>query len=327
MTPEIFNRLKSIPPPSHSGHFVMDGKLDPSAVRVASNGGVDLYVAVSGSEVYVATKAPKDVTRDVVIFVAGEFWAQEVFASPTAPPRKPEFAAVAAPLTKRGSVPQWGGFLAGGATNPPAWFDRSGQSLRGSSGAAAGDVVEGVTDFEYLFGTEQPVLYVALGVYGGGEGGKLLTQVPAGNRDGNIDSKELLAVPVPAPRPPANAPVAVKPSSTPASPAATADRRFKAHEIAEILPITRTMGGSVWVMTIRIHGEEDLHVVEAATRSDAEARLTRLRKSLEESRTGTGTGTGFVVVTGAKKNDAMYTFDGNRPGWAVFVDGVRVESR
>ncbi|MBM2840911.1 MAG: hypothetical protein HW412_1439 [Bacteroidetes bacterium] len=175
MTREIYDMLNSLPPPKPTGHFTMDGELDTSAVLLASNGAINLYGAVRGSQLYVATNSAQSQRADMFIFVA------------VVPGSLRN-----APWLKTGQVAAWSAFLENASTrNSRSWYDASSSVLTSITvDTAGGAVLEGVIDVELLTGTSPGTVYLAVGKYQTRDGGTLLGQVPHGNGDGTIDPDE-----------------------------------------------------------------------------------------------------------------------------------------
>jgi len=174
MTREIWERLNNLPLPRPSGQFNMDGQLDNSAVLLTSNGGINLYAALRGPQLYVATNAAQSQGADMFMFV-----------SDTSRPL------LSAPRAKSGQVAAWSAFIDNESTdNSSSWYDASASDLTNITVDTAGTVLEGVIDVEYLLGRSPSILYLAVGKYQTNDGGTLLAQAPAGNGDGNIDASE-----------------------------------------------------------------------------------------------------------------------------------------
>jgi hypothetical protein len=187
MTPQVvFNELTfrmadsldHLSPPVPGGMFQMDGQLDTSATPVSSNGGVNLYAARRGAQLYVATTSAQAQGGDVMIFLAR-----------TRGGLKP------APWLKSGQVGSWDAVLVNeSTTNVPGWLDADTAAINGLVVSSASGFLEGVVDLDLFFGEHLGSVYIALGQYSTEDGGGLLVQVPAGNGDGNIDSTEFLVL-------------------------------------------------------------------------------------------------------------------------------------
>ncbi|MEM1186734.1 MAG: carbohydrate binding domain-containing protein [Planctomycetota bacterium] len=154
--------------------FVLDGELDEGAIEV-SLGAVDLWAAIRGTELYVATNTPSG-DRDRFIFVAG--------APGTMVP---------SPWAKAGQVARWDAFLAGESTNDYAgWFDAA-----GGTQLARGSVLEGVIDLASELGGVPATIALAVGSYATNDGGALdpTQQVPQSlDGDGQLDSDEYAVI-------------------------------------------------------------------------------------------------------------------------------------
>ena len=153
-----------------TGHnFIMDGNVDSSAVKVASNQGIDLFVGWNGYELYLATQSAQSRGRDVFIFVTDSIKNL-----------------VSAPWAKSGNVIQWSLYLGNESTNNWAgWFD-----ARGITNRAAGVFLEGAFNVETQFNRVPSRLYIAIGHYQTQDGGHLMGQCPQGNNNGNIEGTE-----------------------------------------------------------------------------------------------------------------------------------------
>jgi len=197
-------KLAPAPKPSP---FKMDGKVDSSATLVAGgtkgNGGMSIYVGVSGNHLYLATDD------------AGEGSDNFVLLSTTKPG-----SMRAAPWGKAGKV-AFGGktlFMADENDNSFAgWFELGGAGAgkdkeleaMGSNKSAALDVfaptvnggyVEGTVDLKAIFGKVPTVIYLAAAPWVNADKGKLYqaAQTPkTKNGDGNIDASEILKVSIP----------------------------------------------------------------------------------------------------------------------------------
>ena len=111
-------------------------------------------------------------------------------------------ALTAAQWAKGGQVAQWSAFLADENTNDyEGWFDNEG--FAEAATGANGGVLEGVIDLLAEFGTLPEGVWLAVGLFGDGDGGALVpgSQVPFGDGDGNLEAFEwvYLALGTPAP--------------------------------------------------------------------------------------------------------------------------------
>jgi autotransporter-associated beta strand protein len=165
--------------PAPSG-FTMDGVLDPSATLAAQKSGMSLWVGTHGSSLYVATPDAGE-GSDHFVFVA-----------------KAPGGLGAAPWAKAGQVARWDAFLADENDNTySAWFDAQGAGVSATGGN--GGVLEGVLDLVDEFGAYPDAVYLAVGLYGSGNGGTLLAshQLPGTlDGDGTIQVAEYLRVPL-----------------------------------------------------------------------------------------------------------------------------------
>ncbi|MBX3432047.1 MAG: PEP-CTERM sorting domain-containing protein [Pirellulales bacterium] len=165
--------------------FTMDGVLDASAVAIAGNGGRQLYVALEGTTLYVATEAAGQ-GNDVFIFLAEQPGALQ-----------------AAPWAKSGQVAGWSAFLADENDNDyEGWFDAPAGSQAAT--AANGGVLEGTIDLAAEFGSLPAQIYLAVAHYATANGGALVSalQIPASlDANGNLDASEFVAYALLAPEP------------------------------------------------------------------------------------------------------------------------------
>ncbi len=174
----LSDSLDSFPPPRPAGYFIMDGQLDPSATLISSNGGINLFATMHGSQLYVATNSAQSQNADIFIFIA------VVPGTMTNPP-----------WGKAGQVAAWSAVLANESTdNSAVWYDLTSRDLFAISTDTAGTILEGVVDLEYLTGVSPPTVYLAVGKYQTGNAGVLLAQAPAGNGDGDINANEFIGL-------------------------------------------------------------------------------------------------------------------------------------
>jgi hypothetical protein len=150
----------------------MDGAVDASATKVASNAGMDLYLGWNGSDLYMATQTANGTANDAFLFVAGS-----------------RGALVASPWGKAGQAGQWSAFLANESTNNyTGWTNQVGTVHQYS-----GTYLEGTINLAGQFGGVPSVVYVAAGRWATANGGALAAQCPAGNGDANLDGTEYYA--------------------------------------------------------------------------------------------------------------------------------------
>ena len=196
-----------LPPAPKPSPFKMDGKLDSTATLVAGgtkgNGGMSIYVGISGNHLYLATDD------------AGEGSDNFLFVSATKPG-----VMRAAPWGKGGKVAFGGKTLFAADENDNSyagWFELGGAGAgkdkeleaMGSNKSAAldifaptvnGGVVEGTIDLKAVFGKVPTVIYLAAAPWVNTDKGKLYqaAQTPkTKNGDGNIDASEILKVSIP----------------------------------------------------------------------------------------------------------------------------------
>lgn len=161
---------------SQTHQFVMDGKIDTTAQKIATNQNIDLYVDWNGRELYVATQAAPSQGRDVFIFVSDSLRNL-----------------VNAPWAKVGRVMQWSAFLGNESTNNwSGWFDAQGVVKN-----ASGQFLEGTIDLLSELGYIPQNVYLAIGLYHTQDGGSLQAQCPAGNGNGDIEQNEFIVYNIP----------------------------------------------------------------------------------------------------------------------------------
>ncbi|MCX8056692.1 MAG: T9SS type A sorting domain-containing protein [Ignavibacteria bacterium] len=149
--------------------FIMDGKVDTTARKVASNQNIDLYVDWNGSELYVATQSAQSQGRDIFIFIADSL--RNLRSSPWA---------------KTGKVMQWDAFLGNESTNNwSGWFDTQGIVKN-----ASGQFLEGAINLQSELGYIPKRVYIAIGAYQTQDGGALQAQCPSGNGNGDLEANE-----------------------------------------------------------------------------------------------------------------------------------------
>ncbi len=156
--------------------YVMDGNVDTTARKVATNQNIDLFVDWNGSELYVATQSAQSQGRDVFIFVSDSLRSL-----------------VNSPWAKVGRVMQWGAFLGNESTNNwSGWFD-----AQGTVRNASGQFLEGAINLSGEFGYVPQRVYLAIGLYQTQDGGSLQAQCPNGNGNGDIEPNEFFVYLIP----------------------------------------------------------------------------------------------------------------------------------
>lgn len=149
--------------------FIMDGSVDTSAVKIATNNGMDLYAGWNGSDLYVATQSAPSAGNDVFIFVTDSLKSL-----------------VAAPWAKSGQATQWSAFLANESSNNyNAWT-----GVTGSLQNYSGNFLEGSINLQSQFGYIPSKIYISAARYQTADGGTLAKQVPTGNGNGNLEAGE-----------------------------------------------------------------------------------------------------------------------------------------
>jgi len=152
-----------------SKNWIMDGKRDSSAKLLTSNNEMNLYVDWDSSSLYISTESAPNQNGDIFIFVADS-------ASTTNN----------SPWGKSGKVATWDAFIANESTNNYAsWNDQN-----GSTELKAGADIEGKINLIEEFGKFPAKIYLAVGKYNTNDNGILLSQLPIGNSDANIDFSE-----------------------------------------------------------------------------------------------------------------------------------------
>ncbi|USN99011.1 MAG: hypothetical protein H6810_12820 [Phycisphaeraceae bacterium] len=151
--------------------FEMDGSLDGEAQLVASNGGIDLWAALDGSTLYLATE-PAGGGNDRFIVLA-----------------QTPGSMGPAMWAKSGSVAAWDAFVGNEADNGWAgWFDAA-----GATQLASGSVLECTIDLAGELGSLPDSVHAAVLSYATPDGGALVpsVQAPASlDGDGDADSNE-----------------------------------------------------------------------------------------------------------------------------------------
>lgn len=151
--------------------YIMDGIVDGSAGIAANNGNQQLFLHWNGTELYFATQSAQLIEKDIFVFISDSL--------------RP---LLAAPWAKSGSVAGWSTFAGNESSNNwSGWFGNN-----GSVQNYAGEFFEGTINIPQEFGFIPSKLYLAVGHYQTNDNGILLSQIPNGNSDGNIDQNELL---------------------------------------------------------------------------------------------------------------------------------------
>lgn len=152
--------------------FIMDGKPDTSSYEAASSSLMKLLLGYNGRELYVATESAQSCGSDVFIYISDA--KSQMTASPWA---------------KSGSVAQWSVFLANESSNN--WCGWTG-AASGSATATAGNFLEGKINVAAHFGGIPECLYISAGRYKTENQGTLISQLPVGNGNQDIEYSELL---------------------------------------------------------------------------------------------------------------------------------------
>jgi hypothetical protein len=162
--------------------FVMDGVADFAGYRIA-NPGMTIHAALRGNLLYVATWSPGAFANDHFIMVG-----------PSSLPN----ATTVAPWGKAGAtaLPAGSPFLAAESSNNYiGWFNVNGAATQ--SARAANRQMEGVINIAEAFASTPSSLHLAALAYQTGDAGALGAQAPpAVAVNGNVESDELLVIPL-----------------------------------------------------------------------------------------------------------------------------------
>lgn len=159
-----------------TGGFVMDGSLDAAATPIATSadGTTTLFAALDGDTLYLATEAPSNGDRFILL-------AQQAGA-PTS-----------AMWAKAGTVAAWDAFLAAESDNGySGWFDAT-----GAQGQARGGHLEGLIGLAAEFGVVPDTIDLAVAVYQSPDGGALLPTrqaPPTLDGDTTLEAAEFVTV-------------------------------------------------------------------------------------------------------------------------------------
>jgi hypothetical protein len=177
--------------------FVMDGKVDAGAVKVAGGTNqMQIWAAFKNDHLYLATDDPGAGNDNFILI------------SDTAPG-----ALRSPPWSKAGLItfPARTYFLAGEADNSYCGWFKLGDTLMYACGATSvglfaaataspkgSGVLEGSINLVEVFGVQPSVVYVAAAAWTSKNSGTLVAQTPAStNSDGNIDAGEILKLSIP----------------------------------------------------------------------------------------------------------------------------------
>lgn len=178
---EVFDSVV-LAKPSPKPRFVLDGRLDAGARRMARGSGVlgGLWADFDGRHLYVAARGAGG--RDCYVLVATE---------------RPGKNRVAAPGKKRGKV--WGhaqALVLDGGSRWSGWQDRAGQGDPAWTRAAnpGGEVMEGTVDLVARYGGLPARVYLAALAYPVSEGAALEAMLPAADGDREVEWGEWVVV-------------------------------------------------------------------------------------------------------------------------------------
>ena len=165
--------------------FTMDGVPD-SAGYFLANPGMVIHAALRGTKLYVATWAPGAFGNDHFILLGASMLGT---------------ATTAAPWAKAGTtaLPAASPFLAAESSNDYiGWFNAGGAAVESARGTAAQQAqhMEGTIDLATVFAGMPAEICLAALAYQTADGGLLAAQAPSGDGNGNVDTAELLRMPV-----------------------------------------------------------------------------------------------------------------------------------
>ncbi len=173
----------SVQTPAAWPGFTLDGQAE-SPNYLLSQPAMQIFAAVRGTELYVATWTPAGGDSDHFIFVTDELLPR---ATRRAPWNKKGFLAMPSGKPYLGAESTTSDFV--GWFNAPA----SAQAFRSGTG---GEQIEGVIDLVETFGYLPEFIYIASAAYGTASLNSLTSQGPLGNGDENIYPNEFLVIPV-----------------------------------------------------------------------------------------------------------------------------------
>ncbi|MEM7394122.1 MAG: hypothetical protein AAF492_17420, partial [Verrucomicrobiota bacterium] len=166
---------------SDTNRFQLEGVLDDPGWSVANNSGLNLYAAIRGDDLYLATE---DAGGGDDHFIYFSYFEEDL---------------VPANWSKSGQVMGWSAFLADENNNlHHGWYDAADITLKTQSlfrsyvHPNGNGVLEGTVNIEQHLGFFPQTIRVAVGAFDTGNGGVLSAQVPAGDANGNIDADEFL---------------------------------------------------------------------------------------------------------------------------------------
>jgi hypothetical protein len=155
--------------------YIMDGVVDTSARIVSTNADLNLYLGWNGTDLYMATQSALSQGGDMFIFISDSSRALKN-----------------SPWVKSDKVSSWNAFLGNESTNNwCGWFNQTEGSLTTGVLKYAGNFLEGTLNVQTIFGYLPARLYISIGKYQTADAGNLMSQVPIGNGDANIDPGEL----------------------------------------------------------------------------------------------------------------------------------------
>ncbi len=170
--------------------FALDGGAD-STNFLQNAGPMVIYAAVRGTQLYVATWSPGANgagANDHFVIVTDQL-------SPTLQPAFPSWSKSGSNAVDPGKP-----FLAGESANGYVGWQNTSAATTAYKTPANSGLMEGTIDLVQAFGSNimTGTIYLAAAAYGTANGGGLIAQGPPGNGNGNIETNEFIALPVPA---------------------------------------------------------------------------------------------------------------------------------
>jgi hypothetical protein len=161
---------------------VMDGILDPNSMLLASSGGLNLYADWDGEYLYLATEGVGGTSGwDHFILVGTDL-----------------YGTAAAPWAKSGTVAAKALYLGNeDSSNWCGWHDDADTALTWGVACTSGTYLEGIIRLEtYLAADLRHFVHLAAAAYESPDGGALVTQAPAGDANGDIETDEYAYFPL-----------------------------------------------------------------------------------------------------------------------------------
>ncbi len=150
--------------------FIMDGEVDSLAEMILTEDDLKLFAGWNGTDFYIAANSAANIGYDVFIILSEQ------------PGNLTD-----SPWAKAGNVAEWDCFLANETDNNyNGWFDQSATTDNFSDD----DILEGYIRISEQWDPDLEEIYIAMGIYETQDGGELISQLPIGNGDLNIDMTE-----------------------------------------------------------------------------------------------------------------------------------------